>query len=290
MPTLYKVYTMALAERLKEVMEEKEIIPRTQVGFRKGMETMENIYVINYVMNRQLGKKGGRLVVMFVDLKTAFDSVVRKVVIGMMKGKGIREELVERIEEVLRETKSRIRVGRKLRRSFWAARGVKQGCPLSPLLFNILLADLEEEMGKVKRRGVKIEGEKVFTLSYADDMEVMAEEEEELRGMIERIERYLDRKRLEVNVGKTKIIRFKKGRGRLVKREWRWKGKKIEEVKQYKYLGYVLQKNGRQDAHVKDRVRRAAAIMGQNGELEREGSGGIGVEEYDCSTDWCGRC
>ncbi|EZA48015.1 hypothetical protein X777_14456 [Ooceraea biroi] len=37
------------------------------------------------------------------------------------------------------------------------------------------------------------------------------------------------------------------------KRIWRWKGKKLEEVKEIKYLGYVFQRNGKQDAHVRDR-------------------------------------
>ncbi|EZA52869.1 hypothetical protein X777_07988 [Ooceraea biroi] len=44
---------------------------------------------------------------------------------------------------------------------------------------------------------------------------------------------------MEVNIGKTKILRFRKGGGREKKVSWRWKGKVIEEVKEYKYLGYV---------------------------------------------------
>jgi len=42
-----------------------------------------------------------------------------------------------------------------------------------------------------------------------------------------------------------------------------WKRKEIEEVKNIKYLGYVFQSNGRQEGHIKDRVRKAMGIMGQ---------------------------
>lgn len=84
-----------------------------------------------------------------------------------------------------------------------------------------------------------------------------------MRSMMGRLEKYLGRKNLELNTEKTKIMRFRKDGGRLEKRDSRWKGRKIEEVKKYTYLGYVLQRNGGQEAHVKERVRKAAAIMGQ---------------------------
>lgn len=61
--TLYKVY-MGLAERLRE-----KVIPGNQTGFRKGLGTIDNIYVINYLVNRQLVKKGGSMVALFEDLK-----------------------------------------------------------------------------------------------------------------------------------------------------------------------------------------------------------------------------
>lgn len=84
-----------------------------------------------------------------------------------------------------------------------------------------------------------------------------------MRSMMERLEGYLERKKLELNAGKTKIVRFRKGGGRMAKKTWKWKGKMIEEVKKFKYLRYVLQRNGRQEAHIKDRIKRAAAMMGQ---------------------------
>lgn len=43
---------------------------------------------------------------------------------------------------------------------------------------------------------------------------------------------------------------------------WRWKGKVIEKVKEYRYLGYVLRSNGKQDKQVKKKIKKVAAVMG----------------------------
>jgi len=52
MPTLYKVYAMILGERLEKNVEEGGRISQNQMGFRKGMGTIDNIYVLNYLVNR----------------------------------------------------------------------------------------------------------------------------------------------------------------------------------------------------------------------------------------------
>lgn len=125
-----KIYAAVLAERLKKKVEEKGIPPPSQTGFRKGLGALDNIYVLNYLINRQINRKKSKLVVMFVDLKAAFNSVDRGILIRAMRERGVREGLIGRCEEVLREMICRIKVGEREGEKFWTGRGVRQGCSL----------------------------------------------------------------------------------------------------------------------------------------------------------------
>ncbi|XP_071577594.1 uncharacterized protein [Temnothorax nylanderi] len=261
MSSMYKIYMAVLAERIRKEVETKKLIPDNQAGFRKGMGTMDQIFALNYLINRQLGNEKGKMTVLFVDLKAAFDSVDKEVLIKAMKERGVRQGLIDRVEEVLRETKSSVRRGEERGDEFWTAKGLRQGCPLSPILFNLLIADIEEFIKKGGWGGIRLREERIYTLMYADDIAVLAEEEQDMRSMISRLEGYLDMKGLTLSIEKTKIMRFRKGGGRKKKYDWRWKGKKLEEVKEFKYLGYTLKENGGQEAHIKERRRKAARVM-----------------------------
>jgi len=94
MPTMYKIYVMVLGERLEREVEEGDRIPQNQTGFRKGMVTIDNIYVLNYLANRHISKEKGKLVAISVDLRAAFDMVDREVL-----GKATRERSKGRIDK-----------------------------------------------------------------------------------------------------------------------------------------------------------------------------------------------
>ena len=80
-----------------------------------------------------------------VDLRAAFDSVDSGLLIEAIRGRGVREGLVERCEGIVRETRNRVRVGKVMGEMFWTGRGVRQRCPLSPLLSN-RITDLKEKL------------------------------------------------------------------------------------------------------------------------------------------------
>lgn len=92
-------------------------------------------------------------------------------------------------------------------------------------------------------------------------MAVVAEDKAGMKGLIKTLEGYVEQKRLEVNVEKTKVMRCSRGGGRQKKIIWKWKGKEIEEIKRYKYLGYVMMANGGQKEHIEERVKKGAVVM-----------------------------
>lgn len=82
------------------------------------------------------------------------------------------------------------------------------------------------------------------SITYADDIVLMARSEVELKGMMKRFKKYIDKKGLNLSVGKSKVMVFDKERRRTKTREWKWGEEEIEEVKEMNYLGYIMQKNG----------------------------------------------
>ena len=63
--TAYKVYAMVLEKRLKAELEKNHIISETQAGFRSGRSTTDNIFILNYVTNREIQKKRREAVYLF---------------------------------------------------------------------------------------------------------------------------------------------------------------------------------------------------------------------------------
>lgn len=93
----------------------------------------------------------------------------------------------------------------------------------------------------------------------------MARSEVELKRMMKKFKRYIDKKELTLSAGKSKIMVFEKGRGRTKRREWKWGEEEIEEVKEMNYLSYII-KNGGAEKYIIERMRRA--MGGDEADLE----------------------
>jgi len=77
---------------------------------------------------------------------------------------------------------------------------------LSPLLFALVIADVEGEMKKRQVGKVLIEKDNMWTLAYADDMVLLAKNEESMKEIMRRLERYLKDKNLQLNAEKSRMF------------------------------------------------------------------------------------
>lgn len=157
MDTGYKIYAEIIRRRMETQIEEEGMLEETQQGFRKKRGAVKAIYLMKKAIEKEIGREKGKVYVLFADLKAAFDTIGREEIREIMKKKGIGNRIINRISEIYKETKSKIKIGNKEIGEFWTENGIRQGCPLSPIIFNIGMADLNEELGKIQEAGVMME-------------------------------------------------------------------------------------------------------------------------------------
>ena len=100
-----------------------------------------------------------------------------------------------------------VRTGHRTRDRFQIGKGVRQGCILSPCLFNLHADYIMRNSGLEEApAGVKIAGRNINNLRYADDTTLIAESEEELKSLLMQVKKETEKVGLKVNIQKTKIM------------------------------------------------------------------------------------
>ena len=101
-----------------------------------------------------------------------------------------------------------IRTGHGTTDWFQIGKGVRQGCILSPCLFNLYAEYIKRNAGlEEAQAGIKIAGRNINNLRYADDITLIAESEEELKSLLMKVKEESKKVGLMLNIQKTKIMR-----------------------------------------------------------------------------------
>ena len=90
---------------------------------------------------------------------------------------------------------------------FQIGKGVREGCILSPCLFNLYAEYITRNAGLDEAQArIKIAGRNINNLRYTDDINLMAESEEELKSLLIKVKEQREKVSLKLNIQKTKIM------------------------------------------------------------------------------------
>jgi len=179
-PIMARVFASALAERIGSYVNLSE----RQKGFVPVNGTYENTFLLDEALRSVRRGVSDSLVMTQVDIAKAFDTVPHSAIIAGLASQGVPQPLVRLVASSYEGVTTSFRAGGMLRECR-ILRGVKQGCPLSPLLFNIVLDPLIRDLWT--NRG----GGGMGVLAFADDLTLLDESPDSAQRQLDRVVEFL---------------------------------------------------------------------------------------------------
>ena len=239
---LSKLFLAILNNRLTKFVKDRNLLTPSQLGFVLGNRPSDAHIIIYNLVRRVCHGEGSHIFSCFVDFKKAFDSIPRDVLLRKLLDFGITGRCFNILKHIYSSDRASIKSGNSRSGFFDLDLGVRQGCILSPLLFNLFLSDLAKRFESMEEKiGLNHTG--INSLFWADDLVLFARSKEDLDKMLKILEEYCKENEIAINTKKTKCMIFNKT-GRLMRRPFYLNGTQLEVVRSYKYLGFVITPSG----------------------------------------------
>ena len=194
--------------RLTEWLEENEILSENQSGFRKSRSTMDNIFTISTIAEvRQ--KLGEETFAAFIDFRKAFDSIQHGLLWKKMQHYKVDENFIKLLQSMYDGMSSVVRLNQVyFTEPFNLTCGLRQGCVLSPTLFNLYINDLSLNLTTTKK-GVYFGDFFINNLLYADDLVIFAGNENDLQFLLNALSSWCCNWGMFINIDKSAVIHFR---------------------------------------------------------------------------------
>ena len=241
---LFKIIQQRMANKI-----DKEV-SRLQRGFRPGTGTREAIFNLRTICERATDVQKD-VYVCFIDYTKAFNTVKHFKMIECLSEIGIHDRDLQIISKLYREQSASVRTESGMTSEFKIKKGVRQGCVLSPNLFNLYTEKIFREVEDMK--GVNIGGVSINNLRYADDTVLLPGGPMFLETLLTAVNVKGKPYGIEMYIIKTKsmvISREKPVPNISIIVE----GKPIQQVDRMVYLGYMVAEDGKYDKEIKRRI------------------------------------
>ena len=176
-----------------------------QAGFRKGRGIRDQIAKIQWIIKK--AREFQKNIYFCFDYAKALDCVDYNKLWKILKEMGIPDHVTCLLRNLYAGQEATVRTGHGTTDWFPIGKGVRQGCILSPCLFNSYAEYIMRNTGldEVQAR-IKTAGRNINNLRYADDTTLMAESEEELKSLLMKVKEESEKVSLKLNIQKTKTM------------------------------------------------------------------------------------
>jgi exonuclease III len=242
---LGKFYTALWANRLTSFYE--NVLADEQGGFRPRRSTVDQVLILHDVLLRRKRQKLNTYA-FFVDFRKAFDTVWHEGLWKRLWDTGIKGKTWRIVKELYQKMGASVRVGEKMTRWVDIKQGVRQGCPLSPVLFNVFVNDLTTRL-KNKGVGLSLTEKVLHSLMYADDIVLLAASAQDLQTMINVVEEFCREWRMDMNMVKSEGMLIGENESEFAF-ALHYQGKPLPQVTSFKYLGIWINSKLTWDTHI----------------------------------------
>lgn len=203
-----KVYASCLLRRMDLWAESNKFRAEGQSGFRAQRGTIDAAFTLNHIIEKYHSNKKP-VFVAFIDFRKAYDWVDRKLLWRCLETLGMHGECLESLKSMYAKVTLQVRMDGDLGDAFTSGTGVKQGDPLSPLLFGLFIDRVEQFLhDKLPTVGVQLLHRMVQVLLYADDLAIMAETAEGMQQMLQGLSDFCKATGMQVNIKKSEVVVF----------------------------------------------------------------------------------
>ncbi|XP_063630079.1 uncharacterized protein LOC134801443 [Cydia splendana] len=230
----------------------------SQFGFRPGLSTEAAILGLKHTVKYYTDRKTP-IYACFLDLSKAFDLVSYDILWQKLQKSRLPPEFIHLLRHWYLNQENRVRWAGELTEPYRLECGVRQGGLSSPILFNLYVDALIEQLSSA-HVGCHVDGVCLNNISYADDMVLLAPSIGALRKLVYICESYASSHGLIYNGKKSEVMVFKAGsKCPSHVPPVRLNGTALERVSRFKYLGHIVTDDLKDDEDI-ERERRALCV------------------------------
>src|SRR5215469_2260738 len=233
MSVVGKLYGRVVIDRVKNLTE--GLVGEEQRGFRKGRGCVDQIFAVKGLCENNR-EKGREIYLGFMDLEKAYDRIDREALWRVVRKYGVNGRLITALKSFYVNSRACVKMDGWVGERFEVKVGLRQGCVMSPWLFNVYIDSIEREVKReCMEEGLNPQSERggvqwrVNMLLYADDTVLMGETEGSLQRLVTAFDRVCGKRKVRINGNKSKVMRVGEN-GRVIDMGIRIGRERVEQV------------------------------------------------------------